>query len=244
MTSTLPAFVDVVFPASVASVLTYRSPRPGATWRRQGSACWRRSGGGPSPDTSWRCATARRWRTSRSLCEILDAEPLLDAHLLALTRWVADYYMCPWGEVIRTALPPGIDTLIRRVVRLTSAGQVALDGDGVLRPGERDLLAPGGRRGSVPITTLTRRWPNAPALVHLLARRGLLAEPPDLRPAACSAAVRRLLRLGARRGPRRRLRLPSRAVKQRAILRAAGRRPGGSAASGGRARGTPPPSPR
>ena len=34
-------------------------------------------------------------------------EPLLDAHLLALTRWMADYYLAPWGEVIAAALPGG-----------------------------------------------------------------------------------------------------------------------------------------
>ena len=33
--------------------------------------------------------------------------PLLDAHMLALTRWVADYYLAPPGEVVSTALPGG-----------------------------------------------------------------------------------------------------------------------------------------
>ena len=123
MTSTLPAFVDVVFPASVASVLTYRVPE---AWRglatpgkRVVAPLGRRTVTGYLVETRDRAPVA----DTKELCEILDAEPLLDAHLLSLTRWVADYYMCPWGEVIRTALPPGIDTLVRRVVRLTSAGQ-------------------------------------------------------------------------------------------------------------------------
>jgi primosomal protein N' (replication factor Y) len=33
--------------------------------------------------------------------------PLLDAHLLALARWVAEYYLAPPGEVIAAALPGG-----------------------------------------------------------------------------------------------------------------------------------------
>ena len=33
--------------------------------------------------------------------------PVLDAHLLALTRWVAEYYLAPPGEVIAAALPGG-----------------------------------------------------------------------------------------------------------------------------------------
>jgi len=36
-----------------------------------------------------------------------DAAPLLDASLLALCRWVADYYCAPLGLVLRAALPPG-----------------------------------------------------------------------------------------------------------------------------------------
>jgi primosomal protein N' (replication factor Y) (superfamily II helicase) len=33
--------------------------------------------------------------------------PLLTPHLLALTRWVADYYLAPHGEVVAAALPGG-----------------------------------------------------------------------------------------------------------------------------------------
>ena len=33
--------------------------------------------------------------------------PLFDAHLLAFTRWMADYYLAPWGEVLSAALPGG-----------------------------------------------------------------------------------------------------------------------------------------
>ena len=41
--------------------------------------------------------------------DLLDPEPLLDAHMLGLTRWAADYYLTSWGLVIRASLPPGID---------------------------------------------------------------------------------------------------------------------------------------
>ena len=34
-------------------------------------------------------------------------EPLFDSHLLELTRWVADYYLAPWGEVLEAAAPRG-----------------------------------------------------------------------------------------------------------------------------------------
>ena len=47
----------------------------------------------------------------------------LPASLLALTRFVADYYLCSWGEAIETALPPDPGPLPRRrAVRRASAG--------------------------------------------------------------------------------------------------------------------------
>ena len=42
----------------------------------------------------------------RDLETMLPGSPALDAHLLELTRFVADYYLCSWGEAIEAALPP------------------------------------------------------------------------------------------------------------------------------------------
>jgi len=51
----------------------------------------------------------------RPIAQVLDERPVCDAAMLRLTKWVADYYVCGWGEVIRTALPNGIG----RVSQLT-----------------------------------------------------------------------------------------------------------------------------
>ena len=47
----------------------------------------------------------------RDLSAVLDSSPTLTTELLQLTRWVSEYYMCSWGEAIRTALPPGLNRL-------------------------------------------------------------------------------------------------------------------------------------
>ena len=39
---------------------------------------------------------------------LVDAEPVCNPEILQLARWVADYYACPLGEVIKAALPPGM----------------------------------------------------------------------------------------------------------------------------------------
>jgi primosomal protein N' (replication factor Y) len=38
---------------------------------------------------------------------LVDLEPVCSPEILQLARWVADYYACPLGEVIKATLPPG-----------------------------------------------------------------------------------------------------------------------------------------
>ena len=47
-------------------------------------------------------ATARRYK---SIIEAPDAEPAIDAAMLALCRWIAEYYVVPLGVALRGALP-------------------------------------------------------------------------------------------------------------------------------------------
>ena len=58
--------------------------------------------------------------------EILDAVPLVTPELLEITRWVADYYLSPWGEVIKAALPPGISPTIEQFLSITDKGRAEL----------------------------------------------------------------------------------------------------------------------
>ena len=64
---------------------------------------------------------------------VLDDEPLLSEHLLALAEWIAGYYLAPLGEVLRGMLP--LTAEVRRVVyyRITDLGRDrlagSLDGD-------------------------------------------------------------------------------------------------------------------
>jgi primosomal protein N' (replication factor Y) len=53
----------------------------------------------------------------KDVLDLPDAEPLLTADLLALTRWIADYYCCSWGEALKAALPAGKLQSLRRTRR-------------------------------------------------------------------------------------------------------------------------------
>ena len=69
----------------------------------------------------------------RFLEGVLDEEPLLSEHLLALAEWIAQYYIAPLGEVLRAMLP--LMAEVRRTVyyRITDLGRdvvaKSMDGD-------------------------------------------------------------------------------------------------------------------
>lgn len=49
--------------------------------------------------------TARKLKTIDS---IIDREPLVSRHMLELTAWIADRYLCGWGQVLETVVPAGV----------------------------------------------------------------------------------------------------------------------------------------
>jgi primosomal protein N' (replication factor Y) len=65
---------------------------------------------------------------ARALESVLDEEPLLSEHLLALAEWIAQYYIAPLGEVLRGMLP--LMAEVRRTVyyRITDLGRDMLAG--------------------------------------------------------------------------------------------------------------------
>ena len=75
----------------------------------------------------------------KPIIEVLDDVPALSRELLSLTRWVADYYFAPWGEVIRAALPSASQLKGTSFLVITPAGKEAL-ADESLEEGARQAL--------------------------------------------------------------------------------------------------------
>src|SRR5580692_8976759 len=44
----------------------------------------------------------------KSITRVLDVDALVDDHLMKLTRWMADYYLCGWGQVLHAIVPAGV----------------------------------------------------------------------------------------------------------------------------------------
>jgi len=82
----------------------------------------------------------------KDILSVLDPVPLFDQRLLDFFRFAADYYFAPLGEVLKAALPAGINLASRARVRLTEPGRQALEAGEITGPAAeaaRQLAAAG-----------------------------------------------------------------------------------------------------
>jgi primosomal protein N' (replication factor Y) len=67
-------------------------------------------------------------RQTKRVLQVLDTAPVLDEKLLALGRWIAQYYLAPIGEVYRTMLPLQAEFRQATGYRITAVGADAFYG--------------------------------------------------------------------------------------------------------------------
>lgn len=137
----------------------------------------------------------------KPLHDVLDpAGEGLPQDLIALTRWLADYYCCAWGEVLRAALPSGTEVESRRVVYRTAVPAGRWTGNGVgrhvLAHFDGDLFG-GASSGGVAVDALEAAVGQAvpSALLRRLEAAGLVRLEAELEDARVRARTERRLRL-------------------------------------------------
>lgn len=133
-------------------------------------------------------------RALREVLDVLDDEAAATPELLALTRWIADYYVCGWGEALRAALPAGLDvTTEHRIVR-TDVPADAHYAD--VRLGRALRLLERHAQG-LSLGALRQKLPDASlALFRRLERAGLVEIDTGLREARVAAKTEAALRPG------------------------------------------------
>lgn len=128
---------------------------------------------------------AHRATGVKDVLEVVDVGPVLDAAMLKLAAWIADYYLAPLGEVLRAMLPPGTCPEGRRVLRITDAGRRELDAPGRgLSEMRRRILGAVGRRGTVSLPLALREAGarrGARADIEALAGDGLIEVVEEIR---------------------------------------------------------------
>ncbi|MCG8531389.1 MAG: hypothetical protein MI749_12075, partial [Desulfovibrionales bacterium] len=136
----------------------------------------------------------------KNIIEVLDDDPLFPASAKTLFKWTADYYLHPLGEVIKTALPSGLERRDVCQVSLTPAGEQARD-RGEASPGEGVILDILSRADHVALkqlltTARSKGHPSARSLVRRLEDREWLSCSVVLKREAASARMEKFLSPG------------------------------------------------
>jgi primosomal protein N' (replication factor Y) len=116
----------------------------------------------------------------KEITDVLDTEPILNLNLLKLTEWMADYYLCSWGEAIKATLPAGLDSLEVSIVRLNLSGEQpdrssSLAQEGIT-PAQRKLLEFLQREEEISLPRLKKKLGKKGlySTLHTLEKRGLI----------------------------------------------------------------------
>ncbi len=129
-----PQYAQVAVAVHLTKTYTYRLTAAMQKAARVGSRVMVQLG--RKPTTGYIVSLLPHLRTGTSLIEseikdvqeLLDVDPPLTPEVLEITRWVADYYAAPWGEVMRAALPAGINASVEQTVSITPRGREELAG--------------------------------------------------------------------------------------------------------------------
>ncbi len=113
----------------------------------------------------------------REALRLVDEEPVLDAELLSLGRWIAHYYCAPLGEVLRSMTPLSGEVHKTKLYSLTDAG----------RDAARQLLLGSDEEDATlqilrllearPLSSsyLQKKLPNAVNVIRSLEKKGFVA---------------------------------------------------------------------
>src|SRR6184192_3724352 len=118
-------YCDVSLPVPLDQPFTYALPETLRHRVRPGSRVIVPFGPRKLTGVVLRCHDDRPDVAIREALRLIDAEPVLDAELLALARWIGGYYCAPLGEVLRSMLPLAADVRHGKVWSLTDSGRDA-----------------------------------------------------------------------------------------------------------------------
>ncbi|MFO0583014.1 MAG: primosomal protein N' [Anaeromyxobacter sp.] len=118
----------------------------------------------------------------RDVTEVLDKEPPFTPKLVELIRWAEEYYLVPPGELLRAALPPGLNARggeagpERRGVEYAAPSDTAAEAVKALAraPARRAVLEYLLARGRIPVEELRTAFPKGRATLSGLAKKGLV----------------------------------------------------------------------
>jgi primosomal protein N' (replication factor Y) len=182
--SPLPAYVEAALPVPIRRAFTYRIPEPLRGKIKTGCRLklpfGRRNliGYAVGLHSEVPPDIAVDESKIKDVLAVMDNEPLITPEILTLTKWTAEYYASFWGEMLKAALPAGLNSekvrsKRRKAVRLLSS--VAGDSDKPLTEQQEwllDLLSANG--GTMLFTELIEQADVGASPINTLAKRGMV----------------------------------------------------------------------
>jgi primosomal protein N' (replication factor Y) len=213
-------YIEVAVAVRVYQTFTYSVPEPFAGFVSTGKRVLvpfgrRRVTGyvlGPTPGVDN--------KEIKSVLDVLDEQPLFPPAMVPFFRWISDYYKYPLGEVIKNALPGGLNIRDYVLVSITVSGQKTLNGE-KLNPIARQILShlqSGDCRVKELYKKIDQTIPGA--LLYSLERRGWISMKSELSQAKTKARLERFVQLTGNQPPA--ARLSKARTKILDVLRASG----------------------
>jgi primosomal protein N' (replication factor Y) len=178
---TAPAlFADVVFDRPLDHAYTYAVPEALRETIGVGKRVECPFGRGDKGTVGYviRVADIPPVREVKTVARVLDDEALLDEHLLKLTRWMADYYLCGWGQVLHAVVPAGVreNAGTRNVVFVAAVPKEELpDPLPTVTPKQKQALERLRKEGQpMELTLLARQLKCGPSPITGLVGKGLV----------------------------------------------------------------------
>ncbi len=132
----------------------------------------------------------------KQILDIMDEEPLFFSCMIPFFRWTADYYLHPIGDVIKCALPGGLNIYDFAVIAITEKGEKTLLKSSAT-PLESEILSV-LQTGPCGFKALRKKLhksiPNA--LMYAMQRRGLIEQKKELKKNVVKQKVERYVSLG------------------------------------------------
>jgi primosomal protein N' (replication factor Y) len=168
-------FVDVVPLGPIPEVLTYALPPEWQQLVRPGMRVLVPLGGRVVTGCVVAFQEAPPADTAKVVVDLLDDQPALTPDLLALTQWMAHYYVATWGETIRAALPRALQSGSVRSVSLTPAGKSTAAGE-TRTPLECHILTTLSQHRQLTVKQLQRQIvaPGLQSAIQRLAAEGVV----------------------------------------------------------------------
>ena len=119
-------YVDILFPLPIDNPLTYIIPEEMETEIKVGQIVLARI------KLNYNSGIVVGFKTQEqidpkikyiAISDIIEKEPLVTEELIELSRWIANYYITYWGDVVSVILPPGILQKTKKMVRLKPADE-------------------------------------------------------------------------------------------------------------------------